>query len=146
MQGLTITAPAKVNLFLGIGGVRPDGYHDVDSIFQTLELHDTIHLTPSDELTLACDEDLGIPAHDNLAFRAARAFSETFDVDVLVDIAIEKRIPSGAGLAGGSSDAAAVLAGLAHWAGLPRDDAAALRSSHARSAPMCRSSCTAGRR
>jgi len=123
VQSLTIIAPAKVNLFLGIGDVRPDGYHYVESIFQTLELHDTVRLTPSDELTLACDADLGIEAHDNLAFRAACVFSETFDVDVLIDIAIEKRIPSGAGLAGGSSDAAAVLAGLAHWAGLPRDDA-----------------------
>ncbi len=122
MQGLTITAPAKVNLFLGIGGVRPDGHHDVESIFQTLELHDTIHLTPSDELTLHCDEELGIAPEHNLAFRAARAFSAAYDVDVLVDIAIEKRIPAGAGLAGGSSDAAAVLAGLAYWASLPLDD------------------------
>ncbi len=122
MQGLTITAPAKVNLFLGIGEVRPDGYHDVTSIFQTLELHDVVHLSPSDRLTLTCDKDLGIPAESNLAYRAARAFSEAFDVDVLVDIAVEKRIPAGAGLAGGSSDAAAVLAGLAHWANLPLDD------------------------
>jgi 4-diphosphocytidyl-2-C-methyl-D-erythritol kinase len=122
VQGLTITAPAKVNLFLGIGGLRPDGHHDVDSIFQTLELHDTVHLTPSDELTLVCDEDLGIAPEHNLAFRAARAFSAAYDVDVLVDIAIEKRIPAGAGLAGGSSDAAAVLAGLAHWASMPLDD------------------------
>lgn len=122
MQGLTIIAPAKVNLFLGIGATRPDGHHNVDSVFQTLELHDTIHLTPSDELTLVCGQDLCIPAEMNLAFRAARAFSETFDVDVLVDIAVEKCIPAGAGLAGGSSDAAAVLAGLAHWAGLTLDD------------------------
>lgn len=122
MQGLTIIAPAKVNLFLGIGRVRPDGYHDLTSIFQTLELHDTVRLEPSDGLTLTCDAELDIPAENNLAFRAARAFSEAFEVDVLVDIAIEKRIPAGAGLAGGSSDAAAVLAGLSHWAGLPIDD------------------------
>jgi 4-diphosphocytidyl-2-C-methyl-D-erythritol kinase len=122
VQGLTIIAPAKVNLFLGIGGVRPDGYHAVDSIFQTLDLHDTIHLTPSDELTLVCNEDLCIPAEMNLAYRAARAFSAAFEVDVLLDIVVEKRIPAGAGLAGGSSDAAAVVAGLAHWASLPLDD------------------------
>jgi 4-diphosphocytidyl-2-C-methyl-D-erythritol kinase len=120
---LTITAPAKVNLFLGIGAVRPDGHHDLKSIFQTLELHDTVHLTPADDLTLTCDEDLGIPAEHNLAFCAARAFSEVFEVDVLIDIAIEKRVPPGAGLAGGSSDAAAVLTGLAHWANLQLDDA-----------------------
>ncbi len=122
MEGLIITSPAKVNLFLGIGGVRPDGHHDVDSIFQTLELHDTVRLDPSDELTLTCSEDLGIAPEHNLAFRAARAFSAAYDVDVLVDIAIEKRIPAGAGLAGGSSNAAAVLAGLAHWASFPLDD------------------------
>lgn len=123
MQGLTITAPAKVNLFLGIGAARPDGYHDVVSVFQTLELHDTVHLTPSDELTLTCDADLDIPAENNLALRAACAFSEAFEVDVFLDIAVEKRIPAGAGLAGGSSDAAAVLAGLAYWANLSLDDA-----------------------
>lgn len=122
MRGLTITAPAKVNLFLGIGEVRPDGHHDLHSIFQTLELHDTVILTPADELTLRCDVDLGIPAEHNLAYRAARGFSAAFDVDVLVDIEISKRVPAGAGLAGGSSDAAAVLAGLAHWASLPLDD------------------------
>lgn len=122
MRGLTITAPAKVNLFLGIGEVRPDGHHDLHSVFQTLELHDTLRITPADELTLSCDTDLLIPADQNLAFRAARGFSETFGIDVLVHIDISKRIPAGAGLAGGSSDAAAVLAGLAHWASLPLDD------------------------
>jgi 4-diphosphocytidyl-2-C-methyl-D-erythritol kinase len=122
MRGLTVIAPAKVNLFLGIGSVRPDGHHDLRSIFQTLQLHDTVHMTPADELTIACDTDVGCDLAANLALRAARAFSEEFDVDVLVDISIEKRIPAGAGLAGGSSDGAAVLAGLAHWAGLPLTD------------------------
>ncbi len=122
MQGLTIIAPAKVNLFLGIGATRPDGHHDLRSVFQTLELHDTVRMSPSDELTVTCDEHLDIPVHDNLAFRAAKAFSQAFDIEVLVDIAIAKRIPAGAGLAGGSSDAAAVLAGLAHWASLSLDD------------------------
>jgi 4-diphosphocytidyl-2-C-methyl-D-erythritol kinase len=123
MRCLTVVAPAKVNLFLGIGAVRPDGHHDLHSIFQTLQLHDTLRLTPADSLGLHCDVDVGCAPEANLAWRAARAFSETFDVDVLVDIAIDKRIPAGAGLAGGSSNAAAVLAGLAHWAGLPLTDA-----------------------
>jgi len=122
VRGLTITAPAKVNLFLGIGEVRPDGHHDLHSIFQTLELHDTLTLTPADELTLSCDHDLDISAEHNLAFRAARGFAETFGIDVFVHIDIRKQIPAGAGLAGGSSDAAGVLAGLAHWASLPLDD------------------------
>jgi 4-diphosphocytidyl-2-C-methyl-D-erythritol kinase len=119
VRRLTVIAPAKVNLFLGIGAMRPDGHHDLHSLFQTLQLHDTVRLTPADELTVSCDVDIDCAPERNLAFRAAKAFSAAYDVDVLVDIAIEKAIPAGAGLAGGSANAAAVLAGLAHWAGLP---------------------------
>lgn len=122
MQGLTVYAPAKVNLFLGIGAQRADGYHDVTSVFQTIELCDVVRLTPADELTVTCSADLGVEPERNLAFQAARAFSDAFEVDVLLDIHIDKHIPAGAGLAGGSSDAAAVLAALAHWASLPLDD------------------------
>lgn len=123
MRSLFVSAPAKVNLFLGVGAGRPDGYHSVTTVLHTLELADTVVLTPADELTLTCDVDLGIPAEENLAYRAAVQFSRMFDVDVLIDIVIEKRIPSGAGLGGGSSDAAAVLAGLAYWASMPLTDA-----------------------
>jgi len=119
MHSLMITAPAKVNLFLGVGALRPDGYHSVTTVMHALQLADTVRLTPADDLTLSCDTDLGIPAEKNLAHRAACAFAEAFDVEVLLSIEVCKRIPSGAGLGGGSSDAAAVLAGLAHWAGLP---------------------------
>jgi 4-diphosphocytidyl-2-C-methyl-D-erythritol kinase len=85
-------------------------------------LADTVTLTPADHLTVACTPDLAIRAQDNLAYRAAASFSTAYDVDVLLDIHVTKRIPSGAGLGGGSSDAAAVLVGLAHWAGLPLDE------------------------
>jgi 4-diphosphocytidyl-2-C-methyl-D-erythritol kinase len=122
MRPLTVTAPAKVNLFLGVGAVRPDGFHAVQTIMHTLELADTLTLTPADDLCLTCDRDLGIAVAKNLAYRAAQAFLAAFKFDVLPHIQLVKRIPSGAGLGGGSSDAAAVLAGLAHWAGLPRDD------------------------
>jgi len=121
---LVVTAPAKINLFLGVGSPRPDGFHEVITVMHSLELADTVRLRPADELAVTCDADLGIPAEDNLAYRAARQFSETYGVDVLVDIEIEKRIPAGAGLGGGSADAAAVLAGLAHWAALPLDHSA----------------------
>ena len=121
MRSLTVIAPAKVNLFLGVGALRPDGYHAVTTVMHALELADTVRLTPADDLTLSCDTDLGISAENNLAYRAACEFSEAFGVDVLLEIDVRKRIPSGAGLGGGSSDAAAVLAGLAHWAGLPRE-------------------------
>jgi 4-diphosphocytidyl-2-C-methyl-D-erythritol kinase len=122
MQTLRLTAPAKVNLFLGVGGRRSDGYHDVSTVLHTLTLADTVTLTPSENLCLTCHPEVGVPAQKNLAFLAADAFSRTFDIDVLIDIHIEKRIPSGAGLGGGSSDAAAVLAGLAYWASLPLHD------------------------
>lgn len=122
MRSLAISAPAKVNLFLRVGSLRPDGYHDVQTVLHSLDLADTVTLTPADTLTLTCDVDLGIPSTRNLALRAAQAFSAHFETDVLVDIDIRKRIPSGAGLGGGSSDAAAVLVGLAHWAGLMLDD------------------------
>lgn len=122
MRSLTVSAPAKINLFLGVGTTRPDGYHDVVTVLHGVDLADALVLTPADELTLTCDTDLGVPAEKNLAYRAAAEFSRAFEVDVLIDIALHKRIPSGAGLGGGSSDAAAVLAGLAHWASLPLAD------------------------
>jgi 4-diphosphocytidyl-2-C-methyl-D-erythritol kinase len=121
MQSLMISAPAKVNFFLGVGAKRPDGYHFVRTVLHTLTLGDTVRLTPADELTLCCDAVLGVGAQDNLAYRAAGAFAEAYGVDVLLEISLTKRIPAGAGLGGGSSDAAAVLAGLAHWASLPLD-------------------------
>lgn len=129
MRALALAAPAKVNLFLGVGSIRPDGYHCVTTVLHTLELADTVVLTPADELTLCCTTDLGIPAEENLAYRAAQVFSEAYDVDVLIDIALTKAIPSGAGLGGGSADAAAVLAGLAHWANLPLDDPILVRAA-----------------
>jgi 4-diphosphocytidyl-2-C-methyl-D-erythritol kinase len=127
MQSLIISAPAKVNLFLGVGVTRPDGYHAVQTVLHTLAFGDTVTLTPADELSLSCDVDLGISAQGNLAYRAAEAFSAAYGLEVLIDISLVKRIPAGAGLGGGSSDAAAVLAGLAHWASLPLDDARLLQ-------------------
>ena len=123
MRQIVVTAPAKVNLHLAIGGVRPDGFHEVTTVLHTLEFADTLRLVPADAFSLTCDIDLGIPAEQNLALRAARAFAEEFGEPTGVAIELTKRIPAGAGLAGGSSDAAAVLAGLAamtNHAGDPR--------------------------
>jgi 4-diphosphocytidyl-2-C-methyl-D-erythritol kinase len=122
MRSLIVSAPAKINLLLGVGAKRPDGYHRVTTVLHALDLVDTLILTPADELLLSSDVDLGIPAEQNLAYRAAAEFSRAFEVDVLIHIALHKRIPSGAGLGGGSSDAAGVLAGLAHWGSLPLAD------------------------
>lgn len=117
MREIVVTAPAKINLHLGIGSVRPDGFHDVTTVLHTLELADSIRLTPADTFSLTCSEDLGIPAEKNLAFLAALAFAQEFGEPTGVAIELTKRVPAGAGLAGGSSDAAAVLAGLGAMTG-----------------------------
>ena len=109
----SVEAPAKVNLFLRIGRRRPDGFHELVSLFQALDLADRLRVRVASgagcEVTIEVDgPDLG-PERDNLAVRAARAFGDAFPLPGPVHVALEKRIPAGAGLGGGSSDAAAVL-------------------------------------
>jgi 4-diphosphocytidyl-2-C-methyl-D-erythritol kinase len=113
MRAVTLLAPAKVNLYLGVGELRPDGYHEVTTVLQALEFGDVVRILPADELVVTTSVDLGIPENENLAYRAALAFAEEFSLAPRVVIEIEKHVPAGAGLAGGSSDAAAVLTGLA---------------------------------
>jgi 4-diphosphocytidyl-2-C-methyl-D-erythritol kinase len=98
---------AKINWSLRVTGRRDDGFHDLETVFQTISLHDTLTFQPSDELTLTCDDPL-IPTDDtNLILRAARAIGVT---RVAVDV--QKRIPAGGGLGGGSSNAATTLRAL----------------------------------
>ncbi len=119
---LRVIAPAKVNLFLGIGPVRPDGYHGLVSVFHALSLADEIFMEPAEQLILECNTDLGVSAEQNLAHRAACALGEVLRREPSVHIRIKKRIPHGAGLGGGSSDAAAVIVGLAHLWGIEAED------------------------
>lgn len=108
---IEIEAHAKVNLTLEVLGKRDDGYHDIVSIMQTIDLHDTVSLTAAHDVTLVCDDpELG--GEDNLALVAAHRLKEVAGVDAGVEITLVKRIPVSAGLGGGSSDAAAVLNGL----------------------------------
>ncbi|HEY5907176.1 MAG TPA: 4-(cytidine 5'-diphospho)-2-C-methyl-D-erythritol kinase, partial [Vicinamibacteria bacterium] len=104
---------AKVNLGLEVLGRRADGYHDLRTIFQTISLHDDVELRPhASEITVRCDHP-GVPDDEtNLAHRAAAALREHAGLARGVSIAITKRIPVSGGLGGGSSNAAAVLAGL----------------------------------
>lgn len=103
---------AKINWSLRITGKRADGFHDLETVFQTISLHDDLEITPSNELSLTCD-DLSIPTDDsNLIVRAARGIGK------LAAFKLTKRIPAGGGLGGGSSNAAAVLKTL----GGDRDD------------------------
>lgn len=116
---LELRAPAKVNLGLRIAGVRADGYHLIDSLFVPLDLADRLRLvvrpapSPAVRLSLSGELARGLPdGPDNLASRAARAFLEAAGIGAEVEIDLDKQIPSGGGLGGGSSDAAAVLRGL----------------------------------
>lgn len=115
---LRACAPAKVNLFLGVGPARPDGYHSVTTVLHTLSLHDTLIAHPSDTLSVECVPDLRIPVEQNLVFRAAVAMGRAFGIEPAVRIELHKHVPHGAGLGGGSSDAAAVVAMLAHLWGI----------------------------
>ncbi len=116
-----IPARAKVNLTLEVLGRRPDGYHEISTVFQSLSLQDKIwlRLLPEREIRLQCDHPALPTDGRNLAYRAAELMmAEGYVGDRGVEVVIEKRIPVAAGLAGGSSDAAAVLVGLNALLGL----------------------------
>ena len=116
-KSLTVNAYAKVNLTLEVLGRRPDGYHEIVSVMQTVDLHDVLELTPADGVTLECDRP-GLGTPDNLALRAAAALRKVAGVRDGVHIELRKAIPVAAGLGGGSSDAAAALLGLSRLWGL----------------------------
>ena len=106
-------ACAKINLFLRVTGRRPDGYHQLDSVFLPISLADEIRLEVSTaevtSITLNCDAVALLSSQNNLAMRAARAFMSEFDLAAQIQIDLRKKIPIAAGLGGGSSDAGAVL-------------------------------------
>lgn len=115
MRSLTLSAPAKLNLTLDILGSRPDGYHDMRMVMQSVSLADRVTLEPEPSGVVQADTGLGFLPRDrkNLAVSAALAFYEALGQQAPgLRIALEKNIPVCAGTAGGSSDAAAVLRGL----------------------------------
>src|SRR5258706_8687755 len=98
LSTLTVPAHAKINWSLRITGKRADGFHDLETLFQTISLHDTLTFPESDHLSLTCD-DPTVPVDErNLVLRAARLLSAP---PVAIDL--QKEIPSGGGLGGGSS-------------------------------------------
>jgi 4-diphosphocytidyl-2-C-methyl-D-erythritol kinase len=111
---LLVKAPAKINLSLDVLHKRPDGYHEVKMVMTTIDLADRIELTPlpSDTIRIVSYNRFVPDDHRNLAFQAAKLLKERFNVREGVAISITKTIPVAAGLAGGSSDAAATLRGL----------------------------------
>ncbi|MEI7574327.1 MAG: 4-(cytidine 5'-diphospho)-2-C-methyl-D-erythritol kinase, partial [Methylotenera sp.] len=103
-------APAKINLFLHITGQRADGYHLLQTVFRLLDFYDTIQLKPTQDGAIKRVNDIaGVPADQDLCVRAAKLLQQYSQCRLGVEIIVEKRIPMGGGLGGGSSDAATVL-------------------------------------
>jgi len=110
---LTCTAPAKLNLFLHVVGRRADGYHLLQTLFRFIDLSDTLHFTLRTDGEVHRVNALdGVPPEQDLCVRAARLLQQETGCKLGVDIGLEKRIPMGGGLGGGSSDAATTLLAL----------------------------------
>lgn len=113
LTGFTLPAPAKLNLFLHITGRRADGYHCLQTVFALLDHGDTLTFAPADELSLLVEGDAPVQ-EDNLVLRAARLLRSHTGYHGGARITLEKRLPLGGGVGGGSSDAASALLGLNH--------------------------------
>lgn len=128
MARVTVRVPAKVNLSLGVGRARPDGYHALATVYQAVDLHDELRITDrsDDEIAVTVHTEIDLPegaavpeGDDNIAVRAAKLLRDRLDRPELgADIAIRKVIPVAGGMAGGSADAAATLVGCNElWGG-----------------------------
>jgi len=127
-DSLTLTSPAKLNLFLHITGRRPDGYHNLQTLFQLLDYGDLVSVKTRPDKTITISPDLAtVATADNLMYRAARALQAHMQAHgatpLGADIHIDKRLPMGGGIGGGSSNAATTLVALNHlWrAGASRE-------------------------
>ena len=122
-------APAKLNLFLHVVGCRADGYHLLQTLFRFVDYGDTLHFAPREDGQVRLLNPLpGVPEESDLTVRAARLLQQAANCTRGADIRLEKRLPMGGGLGGGSSDAATVLLALNHlWQlGLSRERLQAL--------------------
>ena len=142
MTTVSEKAYAKINLTLDILGKREDGYHDLKSVMQTVSLHDIVEIDigTGKNWSLCCSRS-DIPCDErNLAWKAAKLYCDTMKIDPDgLTIRIEKNIPSGAGMGGGSADAAAVLRALNQHYGelLTQDELAALSAQIGSDIPFC---------
>jgi 4-diphosphocytidyl-2-C-methyl-D-erythritol kinase len=112
---MQVLAPAKINLSLKIFGLRDDGFHEIETTIAPITLCDEIEITKSDnskEIEFQCDDPSVPTGDDNLVVRAAKAFFKRTKLKRCVSIKLKKKIPHGAGLGGGSSDAASILLAL----------------------------------
>ncbi|GAA5120920.1 4-(cytidine 5'-diphospho)-2-C-methyl-D-erythritol kinase [Luteolibacter yonseiensis] len=113
MTPFTLQAPAKLNLSLRILGKREDGFHEIDTLMVKLPgLADTLEFGESDEFSFSCDDPTVPGDEGNLVVKAARAYEAAAGISCRCSISLRKRVPHGAGLGGGSSDAAAALLGI----------------------------------
>jgi 4-diphosphocytidyl-2-C-methyl-D-erythritol kinase len=115
MQRMQVFAPAKINLSLKILGRRDDGFHELETLIAPISLYDELRIEkerPGNGIKLRCDDPSVPQDDDNLAVRAAKAFFEATKIEPAISIELNKKIPHGAGLGGGSSDAASVLLAL----------------------------------
>jgi 4-diphosphocytidyl-2-C-methyl-D-erythritol kinase len=123
MPKLTVLAPAKINLTFDIRGTLPDGYHEVETILQSIDLADRLvfDIQPANATSVQItSNNASVPlGEDNLIAKAAHAFSRASKFDIAIKADLEKNIPVGAGLAGGSADAAATLTALNRATGEP---------------------------
>lgn len=112
-QTISCPAPAKLNLFLHVVGRRPDGYHMLQTLFRFIDLHDMLHFSLREDGAVHRSNAIeGVAEDQDLCVRAARLLQDETGCKLGVDIAVEKRIPMGGGLGGGSSDAATTLIAL----------------------------------
>jgi 4-diphosphocytidyl-2-C-methyl-D-erythritol kinase len=109
---MRILSFAKINLGLAVLGRRTDGYHEIQTIFQTVSLADELEFRPSDRLELSCENFPDSPKEENLIWKAATLLAATSTLKLGASIILKKKLPMGAGLGGGSSNAAATLLGL----------------------------------
>lgn len=116
-EQVKLMAYAKVNLTLEVIGKRDDGYHNVATILQTVDLADRVVITEANDLVVECDEP-GLAGESNLAWKAAAALAERAGIVPRAHIRVDKGIPVASGLGGGSADAAATLVGLNRLWGL----------------------------
>ncbi len=113
MEEVKISAYGKINLFLDIKNVREDGFHNLEMVMQSIKLHDNITLIPTKKGINITTDSQEIPTDEsNLAYQAAKAVMQKTKIQKGVNIHIDKNIPVAAGLAGGSTDAAAVIKGM----------------------------------
>jgi len=123
MDNLVINTPAKINLGLNILRKRDDGYHDIETLFYPINIWDTLTFSESSEFKFICSKQ-ELNSENNLVVKAKNYLEDELRIKINVRIELEKRIPVGAGLGGGSSDAAAALIGIKKFLNLQLDDSA----------------------